>query len=129
MAKQLAIATIDHGETILDQIKNCVTQCRCFPGVGGDPLDPENDFGDIAIVGVIHATVDGSQHVLQPATLLGRHPGARLHLMTVQTAPQSCQGLDSVETESVKGDMGANWLICPEIIQEDEMNVSRIGGV
>ncbi|GKX34095.1 MAG: hypothetical protein MnENMB40S_17130 [Rhizobiaceae bacterium MnEN-MB40S] len=49
--------------------------------------------------------------------------------MTMQTAPQSCQGFDSVETESIKGDMGADWLIFPETVQEDEMNVFRIGGV
>lgn len=124
MAKQLAIAAFDHREAVFHQIEHHIAKRRGLPWIFSDSFDSENDLGNFTVVGIVHSTVDGAQHVFQTATLLCSHTGVFRNGQTVQPPPQARQGLDTIESMGIDWYDGSNRLTWCEFRQRDQMQTA-----
>lgn len=89
--------------------------------VVGDAVDAEQNLRDFALAGVMLAGVDGTQHRLEPSSLLGGHALIGRNLVSRQVPHQTIQRCEAIEPVGVDLDGDGERIVRPDRGIGDQM--------
>lgn len=103
----MEVAPCNHHGAVPDEIADDITQRCVLPLFCCDPIGAEQYLRDLALAGLVLASVGHAQHCLETPSLLGGHPLIGRNAVAEKMAQKAVERSQTVQPVAVKRDNGS----------------------